>query len=515
MFRSPPSGTVDRLFAEARLLREVEAAAVKTLSESGFEEVILPLLERADVFSSEGAVRFVDRHGEVLGLRADFTGQVARLVSTRLRSLKEVRLCYRGVVFHDVDAWSGDRRQLHQAGFEYFDDGEVAGEVEIIRRALAVCDAAGVGKTRVSIGSAALIHALCPDAGPEVRTALDRRDAGALPPSLLPLLELTGNASALERARRVLPPAATPALDRLSAVFAGLGPDAGRADIDLAEVRPWAYYSGMVFDVFAEGARGAVAGGGRYQGLASRYGDDRPAVGASVDIDAIVELRSGAAGALEAGPRALTVALPKGRIRKSVLRQLGALGPLASELDTRKLVLEGQAPLPSGARASFLLVKDSDVPEYVERGVADLGFVGLDVLSESPSNVLQPLVTALGRCRMCLCGRPGTKPAELAARGSLKVASKYPHTARHHLEARGLPAEIIPLQGSVELAVVTGLADVIVDMVETGATLEANGLVVLEDLMESTARAVVNRGAWRLKAPDVQAVLQKMKADPV
>src|SRR5688500_14841721 len=113
---SPPAGTVDWLFDAASSLRDVEAKGIAALSAAGFEEVVLALLEREEVFASEGAVRFVDRHGEVLGLRADFTGPAARMVASRLSSRSEVRLCYRGAVFRD----NSGRRQHQQAGFELY-----------------------------------------------------------------------------------------------------------------------------------------------------------------------------------------------------------------------------------------------------------------------------------------------------------------------------------------------------------------------------------------------------------
>src|SRR5262249_28969223 len=145
------------------------------------------------------------------------------------------------------------------------------------------------------------------------------------------------------------------------------------------------------------------------------------------------------------------------------------------------------------------LVKDPDIPAYVEHGAADVGLVGLDILEEQPADVFRPLATDLGRCRMCLCGPPGTDPTALAAGASLRVATKYPNIARHALDQRGLPAEIIPLQGSVELSILSGLADVIVDLVGTGATLKANGLVVLQEILVSTASVIVNRASWRLR----------------
>ncbi len=508
MFRAPPSGTVDRLFAAARHIRELEHKVISALEQAGYSEVMVPLIERDEVFSSDSTVRFVDRHGELLGLRADFTGPVARVVSTRLGNEPVVRLSYRGEVFRDVDARSARRRQLQQAGYELVDSGDVASDAEAIGLAFKISDAIGLQNVRLSLGSAELIHALCPNADASIRRALDRRDRSRLPVELLPVLELTGGVEMLARAKRDLPATARPALDRLSRVVDTLDENAKRTVIDLAEVRPWAYYTGIVFDLFADGSSGPVAGGGRYDSLAGRYGKSRPAVGASFQLDAVAEIQRDITGTR--AEKGLVVALPKGRILKGVLERLGALGPTASELESRKLIVSGGAPL-LGTPISFLRVKDADVPAYVEHGVADLGIVGLDVLEEKPASVLEPLDTGLGRCRLCLCGRPGTSAAELSAKGVLRVATKYPKVTRLELELRGLAAEIVPLEGSVELAVLANLADLIVDMVETGATLRANGLVELEELMSSSARVIVGRGAWRLKQDAVRALLSALK----
>jgi len=205
----------------------------------------------------------------------------------------------------------------------------------------------------------------------------------------------------------------------------------------------------------------------------------------------------------------LRVALPKGRLQRDVLRALGELGPSDEDLGSRQLVLPGR----TGA-LTFVLVKDPDVPAYVEHGAADLGVIGLDVLREREADVLEPLTTSFGRCRLCICAREQTDLARLAQRGTLRVASKYRALAAQALMERGLPAELIPLSGSVELAVLVDLADAIVDIVETGGTLKANGLVVKEEIFVSTARVIVNRATWRLKHDEVRAVLARLAAAP-
>ncbi len=497
----PAAGTIDRLPQEAAALRAVEGALAAHLEGAGFAEVVVPLLERDGVWSAADAVRFVDRHGEVLGLRPDFTGPVARLVATRLEPVADVRLSYRGTVFRDVDTRSGQRRQRQQVGFERFAAGDVDEEREIVAAARAALLAVDAGlEVTVGLGSAAVVEALLPGANDEVREALDRRDGEALPEVLRPLLELHGDVAVLDRARRVLPAATHAALDRVATIAGAVG---GDVIVDLAEVRPWSWYTGVVFSLTVAGAPRPVCVGGRYDGLTGRFGRARPAVGATFDVDALLERRPAPSGPLR-------VALPKGRLQREVLARLGTAGPTAEALSSRSLVVDGQ-----DGRLRFLLVKDGDVAAYVEGGIADVGVVGFDVLREGGGDVLEPVALGFGRCRMCVCGKPGTSLRALSSTRTVRVASKYAQTAATALMARGIHCEVVSLKGSVELAVVTGLADVIVDIVETGETLRQNGLVELEELFASTARAIVNRAAFRGRHAEVRQFLSMLQRGEV
>jgi ATP phosphoribosyltransferase len=202
----------------------------------------------------------------------------------------------------------------------------------------------------------------------------------------------------------------------------------------------------------------------------------------------------------------LTIAIAKGRMQQDALGLLARAGVRASEeaLASRRLAVEDEA-----GRCRFLFVKPADVPVYVEHGIADCGVVGRDVLLESGADVLQPLDLKIARCRIAVAAREG---AELERAGVLHVATKYPRIAAQHFGSRGVPVEIIGLSGSVELAPVTGLADCIVDLVETGRTLAENGLVVVETITESTGRFVVNRASYQLKAAAVGEIIKALAA---
>jgi len=197
----------------------------------------------------------------------------------------------------------------------------------------------------------------------------------------------------------------------------------------------------------------------------------------------------------------LRIALPKGRLKKTALKLLGAQGPTQEALASRKLLFQHGA-------LEFLPLKDADIPVYVERGGADMGIVGSDVLNESKADVLEPLDLGFGLCKMVFCGKPGTSLQQLHAEGQLRVATKFPRTTLRALKARGLMGEVIPLSGTIEVALLTGMATAIVDLMETGRTLEENGLVVLEEVGPISARVIVNRASFWLARAEVAPFLQ-------
>lgn len=199
----------------------------------------------------------------------------------------------------------------------------------------------------------------------------------------------------------------------------------------------------------------------------------------------------------------LTIAIAKGRLQAEALALLTSAGLSFSRaaLSSRRLAVEDESGL-----FRLIFVKPADVPVYVEHGIADCGIVGRDVLLESDADLLQPLSLNIGRCRIVVAAR---NDAPVSGLGMLKVATKYPRIAARHFGERGVSVDIIELSGSVELASVLGLADCIVDLVETGKTLEENGLCIIEVITKSTARLVVNRASYQLQA---EAVGQFMKS---
>jgi ATP phosphoribosyltransferase len=197
----------------------------------------------------------------------------------------------------------------------------------------------------------------------------------------------------------------------------------------------------------------------------------------------------------------LTIAVSKGRLQNEALELFARAGlSVSSEaLQSRRLAVDEES-----GRYRFIFVKPADVPVYVEHGIADCGVVGRDVLLETESDVLQRLTLTIGACRMVVAAPSETA---LSTYGRIRVATKYPRIAAQHFGWRGLSVEIIELSGSVEVAPLLGLADCIVDLVQTGRTLQENGLRVIEVIAESTARLVINRASYQLKREAVGCLI--------
>ncbi len=202
----------------------------------------------------------------------------------------------------------------------------------------------------------------------------------------------------------------------------------------------------------------------------------------------------------------LTIALSKGRIFEQTLPLLAHAGiaPLDDPETSRKLILDTTNP-----QVRFVIIRASDVPTYVEYGAADLGVAGKDVLLEHGGDGLyEPLDLGIARCRLMVAGRPDLPEP---SNRRLRIATKYVHSAERYFAAKGQQVEIIKLYGSMELAPLVGLADVIVDLVESGSTLKANGLVPLEHIADISSRLVVNKASWKMKHEAVTALLALLR----
>lgn len=205
----------------------------------------------------------------------------------------------------------------------------------------------------------------------------------------------------------------------------------------------------------------------------------------------------------------ITIALAKGRLAKQTLALLEQTGITCEEMkdkDTRKLIFINEE-----LKLKFFLSKTSDVPTYVEYGAADLGVVGSDTIMEEGRKVLEVLDLGLGKCNMCVAG-PASAKELLHNNQVIRVASKYPAIAKNYFyNQKHQTVEIVKLNGSVELAPIVGLSEVIVDIVETGSTLKANGLEVLETICPLSARVIVNEVSMKLQRERITKLIKDLK----
>ena len=208
--------------------------------------------------------------------------------------------------------------------------------------------------------------------------------------------------------------------------------------------------------------------------------------------------------------RYLTIALAKGRLAKKAMELFEAIGLSCEEMkdkDSRKLIFTNEE---QGVR--FFLAKASDVPTYVEYGAADIGIVGKDTLLEEGRKLYEVMDLGIGKCRMCVCG-PASAQEMLRHHQLIRVATKYPHIAKDYFyNQKYQTVEIIKLSGSIELAPIVGLSEVIVDIVETGSTLRENGLAVLEEVCSLTARMVVNQVSMKTENERITRIIKAFQA---
>ena len=203
----------------------------------------------------------------------------------------------------------------------------------------------------------------------------------------------------------------------------------------------------------------------------------------------------------------LTLALPKGRLLRPALEILRSMGLAGVEADSRKLIFSDEK---HGLR--FLILKPADVPTYVEYGAADLGIVGKDILLEQEPDVYEPLDLGFGFCRLVVAEPLALWERDDPSKWSwVRVATKYPVLTERYFSERGIQVEMVRLDGSIELAPLVGLADRIVDLVQSGETLRVNGLVEVAEITRSTARLIVNRASLKTEYSPVSQLIERLK----
>lgn len=527
-----PRGVQAFLFETAERRRGAEESVVATLQAAGVREVILPVLDYAEPYDgvtaegNERVYRFVDREGQLLALRADFTPMAARVAAPRLASLGgPVELFYRGDVVRDEEAGVGRPREFAQVGAERYGDPSFSSDERMLGLLLECLGGLPASRLRVTLGYAGLLGKLLAAVAP----ALTRRKGGAFEEVLGAARQrrsaaveerLSAEGASVAVAGEVgrglllgfdpqsslfqLPVLRGGATELLRAVELAKGRGLSVV-VDLAGTPTAPYYSGLTVSVDAAGVAAPVAQGGRYDHLLERFGPPLAAFGFSIGIEALAAARELPADASEASARPLRIAVGKGRLLSHALQTLRAAGVALPDPDGRRLVLADER-----GELELLLLKDDDVPTYVAHGGADAGIVGSDRVAESGEEVFSPLDLPFGVCRLSLIGRKG-EPFRPNGH-PVMVGTKYRRLASSFFRARRIAHEVIPLAGSVELAASLRLVDVVVDLIETGSTIAANGLEEIETIFPSRATLIVGRAALVSRRDEVASLVGRLRA---
>lgn len=542
-----PSGFRDVLTDEALLRERAVRAVQQRMDEAGYLPVETPTLEVMDVMEAGGRVpgtpfKFFDARGDLLAMRPDVTLQIARMTATRLAGQPgPFRFRYLQRVFREAEGqMQAEARETTQMGVELIGEEGSAADAEVVGLLAESLEIAGVHAFRIALASVGVLRALLATSGApkpwrsavleafhesnfvkleELAGPAGAQKAGVPPVFARAICELPrirGGREAIERVRELATPlGCEDGLGALEETFDALG-ERGLADrvlVDFSVMSSFDYYTGIVFEAYAPGLGAPLGSGGRYDNTIGAYGEDRPAAGFAFYLEQAMAAataesdRARAAG--EEPDRPLRIAVPKGSLNEGSIACLAACGLDVTGLDNpgRQLIIRNPG-------VEYIIVRPSDAPAFVELGAADCGICGEDSLLEADPDVVELADLRFGACRFIVAEPAGSGPAvaeHYRKLGSIRVATKYPNITRAHYAKTGTQVEIVKLHGNIELAPLTGMAERIVDITATGRTLRENNLVIVEDVLSSTARFFANVCAFRTDARIV-GLADKLKA---
>lgn len=538
-----PSGFRDVLTDEA-VLREQAAQAVQAnMAAKGYLPVETPTLEVMNVLQAGGRLpgtpfKLFDARGDLLAMRPDVTLQIARMCATRLAGQPgPFRFRYMQRVFREAEGQTqAEPRETTQMGVELIGEAGAAADAEVVELLAESLELAGVRDFKIALASVSVLRALLAACGaPESwRQAvldayhtsnfvtLDELTCGAgaqgVPPvfaqAIDKLARIRGGREAIAEVRALVAPLGCESgLDSLERAY-DLMEQAGLADsiqVDFSVMSSFDYYTGIVFEAYAPGLGAPLGSGGRYDNTIGAYGEGRPAAGFAFFLERAMAVAAQADERAAAGSatRPLRIAVPKGSLNADSIACLAACGLDVTGLDNpgRQLIIRNPG-------VEYIIVRPSDAPAFVELGAADCGICGEDSLVEAQPDVVELADLKFGACRFIVAEPAGAaeKTAEHYRRlGSIRIATKYPNITRAHYAKTGTQVEIVKLHGNIELAPLTGLAERIVDITATGTTLRENNLVIVEDVLASTARFFANGTSMRTD-PRIVELADAMRA---
>ncbi len=524
-----PQGSRDFLFEECDDRKKAESVLSALYKEKSYRKVITPTVEYMDVFDdgdsgmdSDIMYKLSDSAGRTTVLRPDNTMPIARLVATRLSASDfPVRLYYNQNVFLRNKVLAGRTDEIPQSGIELIGDGSFEADIEVLTMAAEALKRSQLNSFSFEIGHAGFFKAVLSKMNitsaqrSEICGLTESKNYAALGDLLNTLEEtdetrvlrrlprLFGTAEVLDEAKKLYStPESDKALEYIKTVYdklcsLGLGDN---LIIDLGLVNRSNYYTGVVFKGYAEGSGVTVISGGRYDNLLGEFGLPAPAIGFAVDVNALCDVMHEVINV----ERPIRIALTKGRLEKSSVALFKKMG-----IDTNELENKGRRLILPVGDYEAVLSKAPDVITYVEHGVCDIGIVGKDTIVEHGSAFYEVLDLNIGKCKFALACPKGTD--FFSGHKRKTVATKYPKVAGEYLRSMGMDVDIIKIEGSVELAPLLGLADGIVDIVETGSTLKENGLEVVREIFPISARVIVNMASMKLRKKEIEQFLAELE----
>jgi len=534
-----PDGLSDLLASEYEQKCKIESTALAVFSAHGYKTVQAPMFEFCDIYdaastlSNEQMFKFFDKDGRTLALRPDITTSIARMAATKLvedTTQLPLKLSYIGSAFRNDEAFSRARqREFTQTGIELLGDSSASSDAEVIEIAIKTLSAAGLKKFRIDMGQIGFFNGIAEQADfsaadrAKLQRIIDCKDLVELNKFLEPcnistelkeiISQIPSMFGGIEVAKLlinnpVINSASRLALENLCEVYDILA-KRGYAEylsIDLGMVPNLDYYTGIIIKGFTYKVGFPLVSGGRYDNLTAKFGKPMLATGISIGVERVMTALTKCLQETT-DDEYVTIALAKGRLSEFAMELFEKAGYDVSEMKekSRKLIFED-----TKHKLKFILVKASDVPTYVEYGAADIGIVGKDTILEEGKRIYEVLDLGFGRCKMSVAAMKTSKQ-KLCGRNIMRVATKYPAIAKEYFHCeKGQTVDIIKLNGSVELGPLIGLSDVIVDIVESGKTLVENGLEVVEDICELSARMVVNRVSMKMKREKVLDIKERV-----
>jgi len=513
----------------ALMLRSVyEQHGYKKYKMSRFEEYSM-YVENKDFLSSDKVISFTDLDGRLMALKPDVTLSIIK--NTKATKESTEKLYYIENIYRECKR-SHTYKEINQLGLELLGAVDIKGITEVVSLAvsslreissdyaldLSHMDFATELLNNLGTGEAVkeklLKHIRNKNTDGIKKTGekagLDEEKLRAV--CMLPSLYGPAEDTIKRASQIVLNDKMKMALGELLIIYNALKEkgNAANVKVDFSIVNEIDYYNGIIFRGYIRELGRSVLSGGQYDRAMKKFGKDIGAMGFAIYLNEISMIADDGNGE-EDGEKLfsvnddfLNIALPKGRLGDQVYDMLAKAGYDCSDFheQNRKLVFENEAE-----KIRYLLVKPSDVAVYVEHHAADIGVVGKDILLETRADVYELLDLDIGKCNMAVAGPAGY--VEDTGR-ILKVATKYTNITKEFYAEQNREIDIIQLNGSVELAPILGLSDVIVDIVETGNTLRENNLVVLEEFRQISARLIANKSSFKFQNDKINEVLKKL-----